>query len=33
MSYTIFTWAIANLERDVTAQAGFPWEINWPERP
>ena len=27
-------WANYRQElRDVTAQAGFPWEINWPERP
>ena len=27
-------WAVYRQAlRDVTAQAGFPWEINWPEEP
>lgn len=27
-------WAVYRQElRDVTIQPGFPWEINWPERP
>lgn len=27
-------WATYRQElRDVTAQVGFPWEINWPEQP
>ena len=27
-------WAVYRQElRDVTAQAGFPWEINWPQTP
>jgi len=27
-------WAAYRQElRDVTAQAGFPWDITWPEQP